>query len=169
MTERPIRPGVLHHLVTQLGTPSRLKIGKLSYLLQEGLGVETGYRFKMHHQGPVSDELANIIDWMRGTGYLEVWDDPEKPGYLMIVRTEAEPEWLKPAGEHQGELDHLVSTLGHRPDGYLDLLASVHFVQKLQPENHREKTVETVSAMKPGIEKASVDAAYTDLQDMGML
>ena len=169
MTDRPIRPGVLHHLVTQMGTPSRLKLQKMSYLLQEGLGIPTAYRFKMHHQGPNSDELTNVTDWMRTTGHLEIWDDPDKPGYLTIVRRDPETEWLTPAQEHEKELDHILSALAQRPDEYLDLLASVHFVQKLQPDNTREKTVETVSAMKPRIEPDSIDAAYTDLEELGML
>ena len=169
MTDRPIRPGVLHHLVTQMGTPSRLKLQKMSYLLQEGLEIPTAYRFKMHHQGPISDELTNVTDWMRGTGYLEIWDDPDKPGYLVIVRTDPEAEWLKPVQDHEEKLNHVLSALGQRPDEYLELLASVHFVQRLQPDNTREKTLEIASAMKPGIDPTRIDAAYTDLEELGML
>ena len=90
MTDRPIRPGVLHHLVKQLGTPSRVKLQKMSYLLQEGLGAGTGYRFKMHHYGPNSDELTNVMDWMRATGYLEIWNEKDSRAYLVIVKREPE-------------------------------------------------------------------------------
>ena len=169
MTDKPVRPGILHHLVEQLGTPSRMKVQKLSYLLQEGLGAKTGYRFKMHHQGPVSDDLANVIDWMRATGHLEIWDKPDSPGYLMIVRDKAEEEWLEAIATEREKLDRLLEALGTRPDEYLNLLASVHFVQKLQPDNSPEKTIQTVGAMKPKILPASTQAAYTDLEELRML
>ena len=167
MNEKPIRPGVLHHLVQKLGTPSRMKVQKLSYLLQEGLGAGTGYRFKMHHQGPVSDELANVTDWMRATGHLEMWNNPETQGYLIIVRLDAEEEWREAAAPEREKLDRLLEALGTRPDGYLELLASVHFVQKIQPDNTPKKTAQTVGAMKPKILPASIKAAYADLEELG--
>ena len=141
MDTQTLRPAVLHHLVEKLGTPSRLKLQKLNYILQEGLGVPTKYRFGMRHQGPISDELTNQVDWMRATGYLSVWDDPDKPGYLVMVTAEPEPEWQEQTQRYSEALDHLLRALAHRPDQYLDLIASVLFVQRIQPENSGEKTL----------------------------
>ena len=149
MTDRPIRPGVLYYLVKQLGTPSRVKLQKMSYLLQEGLGAGTGYRFKMHHQGPNSDELTNVMDWMRATGHLEIWDDPDKPGYLVIIRRGPEEEWPEALAPEMERLDKLLAALADRPDEYLELLARVHFVRRIQADEPREKILEIVGAMNP--------------------
>ena len=169
MTDRPIRPGVLHHLVKQLGTPSRVKLQKMSYLLQEGLGAGTGYRFKMHHYGPNSDELTNVMDWMRATGYLEIWNEKDSRAYLVIVKREPEEEWPEAAVPEMEKLDKLLAALAGRPDEYLELLARVHFVRRIQADEPREKILEIISAMNRKILPASIDAAYTELEELGML
>ena len=147
MDTQTLRPAVLHHLVKSLGTPSQLNVQKVSYLLQEGLGVPTNYRFKMHHQGPISNKLTDVMDWMKTQGYLEIWADPGGPGYLVIVRRDAESEWEPTRKAHENHLEAILNSMGHRPHKYVELLATVHYVRRIESQETREKILSTVGAM----------------------
>ena len=77
----PRRVELVREIVRRHCGIGKTKIQKITYFLQESVGVPLGYPFRMHYYGPYSDELDGVLSLTSSLGYIDINPDPNGFGY----------------------------------------------------------------------------------------
>ena len=77
------RIAFIRRIVDRCDDIGKTKIQKISYFLQESVGAELGYRFRIHYYGPYSDDLDDALSFAESLGFVDI--EPG-PGRLWLSR-----------------------------------------------------------------------------------
>lgn len=128
-------------------TVSLLEVHKLLYFMQEA-GEPLKLKFQKAHYGPYAENLRHVLNEIEGhliTGYSDGGDDPQKQLTVVPGATEDATQFLQ---QHPETLERFnkVSQLveGFESPFGLELLASVHWVQKHEQLNQQEDIISAV-------------------------
>lgn len=166
---------VVERLVEQRKDVGKTKIQKISYFLQEAVGVPLKYRFRMHYFGPYSDELDNALSLSRALGYVKIDPDPNGFGYRVTSGEVTENRWFEKyslaqdAGVDEKTVDNAIDILGALKVHELELYASIHFIGGSESGRTKQDTLATVRKVKPGFSERQVKDAYQELEKANLI
>ena len=72
MTTQQLQLGILYRIILDFPKIGKTRLQKISYLLQEAMGLPTRYEFRMHHYGPYAESVETNIARLKLTGYVEI-------------------------------------------------------------------------------------------------
>ena len=167
-----LRLSAVERIVSLCGDTGKTKIQKITYFLQEAVGVQLGYPFRMHYYGPYSDDLDGIVSLAQMMGYIEIKPDLNGFGYHVTLGSESgnlafgKPD-LPPDLEQS--MTSAAKTLGNLDTPQLELYASIHLISRSRKEPHKDEVLETVHRLKPKFSLNHVGNAYRDLERAGLI
>ena len=157
-------------IVDRQSDVGKTKIQKISYFLQEAVGVPLNYRFRMHYFGPYSDELDNALSLSRALGYVKIDPDPNGFGYHVTPGEVKDTRWFDAeydisddTGVPVETVQEIIDILGKLKVHELELYASIHFIGNSKGGMSKEETLATVRKVKPGFSTSHVEKAYQAL------
>ena len=166
---------VVERLVEQRKDVGKTKVQKISYFLQEAVGVPLKYRFRMHYFGPYSDDLDNALSLSRALGYVKIAPDPNGFGYRVTPGEITKDRWFEKynvahdTGVEEQTVDDTIDILGTLKVHELELYASIHFIGRPESGRTKEDTLATVRKVKPGFSAIQVENAYQELQEANLI
>ena len=166
---------VVERLVEQRKDVGKTKVQKISYFLQEAVGVPLKYRFRMHYFGPYSDDLDNALSLSRALGYVKIAPDPNGFGYRVTPGEITKDRWFekynvaRDTGVDVKTVEQVIDILGELRVHELELYASIHFIGNSKSGGSKEETLTTVGKVKPGFKAGQIEQAYQKLQDANLI
>ena len=154
----------------------RTALQKLTYLLQELHGVETGYEFPLHTYGPYSSDLSADLDTLAAMQGVLVTPDTRHGGYQISLGARADSV-RNPGSEfvraHAGAIGRIVEEFGGMSAKELELRATLVFAER---DSRRaaslldeEGLVEVVHEIKPHFSPQQIRGALRELRGNGHL
>ena len=168
MSTQQLRQAIVHDVISRLQDVRKIQLQKIVYFLQESEGVPTRYTFRMHHYGPYAEALETDTSRLRFAGYVDIEPDSQGYGFHISATDDPEDAWRDLTRAHQESIDHILSTFGNRPISELELAATIHFINKLRPDESTEEVLAKVKALKPKFDGAYIFKIYTDLKQLGL-
>jgi len=158
-------------------------IQKLVYLLQEGLKVNLGYRFKMHYYGPYSEELWASLTSMEGMKLISIKVAPTTYGYNIYIspldkayKFAEEVEVKDKDKDFEGikrQASKLISLFEGKSTRDLELLGTCHFVYQILKKRGKEADASSVAKvvlnLKPHFNEEQVKDALKLLKERELL
>ncbi len=144
-------------------------IQKGLYILQEGLGKNLGYPYKLYFYGPFSQDLANDIDALHEMGLIDVRYDAEK-GWYSIKITERGRRFLEKFrnyGASDREVNRVLSLIEGRDARKMELLGTVLYFAKLTSDPGEIKRL--VNTVKPHFDDGEIEEALKLLRKEGLV
>ena len=130
-----IRLSVIHRIVNQcedIGEDlGKTKVQKITYFLQESVGVPSKYPFRMHYYGPYSDDLDGDLSLAQILGYVEIERDPDGYGYHVTPGSECVDEDFASPDTISGlasSMTGAIDILAQLETVDLELYATIHFI-----------------------------------------
>ena len=163
----PLRFACLEKIVEHPADIGKTKIQKITYFLQEAVGVPLKYPFRMHYYGPYSYALDDVLSLAKAFGYVNIKPDPDGFGYrvtpseMKSIKLYKECDISKYANAES--IDKAISALGKLDTPDLELYATIHFVGLVKSELSKEETVELVHRLKPKFSVSYVRDSYERL------
>ncbi len=166
------RIAFIRRIVDRCDDIGKTKIQKISYFLQESVGAELGYRFRIHYYGPYSDDLDDALSFAESLGFVDIEPDPDGFGYH-VTACEEESPWphrYDVSTERDVErIDKAIDILGALETYQLELYATIHLIGGHESKRSREETVEIVKKLKPKFTNPQIDGAYQTLENAGLM
>ena len=166
------RIAFIRRIVDRCDDIGKTKIQKISYFLQDTVGVDLEYPFRMHYYGPYSDDLDNALAHAQSLGFVDIEPDPNGFGYH-VTPCEEESPWSqeydiskRPDVER---IDNAIEILGELETHELELYATIHFIGGPESERSRKQTIGTVGKLKPRFTPDQIDEAYRTLKNAGLI
>jgi hypothetical protein len=157
---------------------SKTRIQELTYLAQS-LGLDSGFEFRMHHYGPYSFDLEDTVQALQGFGILDCQVDAREAftEYCFATRREADAFAQQVGGiggEREKVLRLVVDLYASRPARDLELLGTVHLVDRLLVQGaserpHLHSVVDSVHSLKPYFSREEIEEAHAELVSTGAL
>ena len=155
----------------------KAKVQKISYFLQEAVGVPLKYRFKMQYFAPYSDSLDDALSLSRALGYVKIAPYPDGFGYQVTPGEVTEDRWFQDydmaedTGVAVERIEEVIDTLGELEVHELELYASIHFISKAKSggDGSKKKTLATVGKVKPGFKADRIERAYQKLREANLI
>ena len=163
------RLAVIKLLVTTLVDTGKTRLQKITYFLQEAVGVPLQYSFRMHHYGPYSEELDRDLSVASSLGFVEVVPDADGFGYHVTSSGPEEDQMVVDIRKYEDDIRRTAATLEPLETSELELYATVHFVGRLDQRLSREMVVTTVRTLKPKFTVQEIDVSYESLVDAGLI
>ncbi len=168
----PRRIDLVREIVRRYGDIGKTKIQKVTYFLQESVGVPLGYPFRMHYYGPYSDELDGALSLTKSLGYIDINPDPNGFGYHVTPVEESEDmSWQGYDRRSDPEIkdrieviDGAIETLGGLDTPKIELYATIHFIGGPKGNYSKEQTLQTVKRLKPKFSEDEIRDAYRTLK-----
>ena len=168
-----IRLAFIQRIVDRRGDIGKTKIQKISYFLQEAVGIPLKYRFRMHYYGPYSDKLDNALSLSKSLGYIEVKLDANGFRYHVTpgkMREDTLHEGYEISKECDVALvDRVIDTLGSLETHIVELYATIHFVDKVKNSPSRGEVVGIVEKLKPKFPAETIEGAYDALRGASLI
>lgn len=146
----------------------KTKIQKITYFLQEAVGVPLGYQFRMHYYGPYSDSLDSVLSLAKSLGHIDIQPDPSGFGYHVTPCEENEAVQVNEASvpyEADPTVVHsAIEMLGRLETSKLELYATIHFIVGIKGELPKDEVLKTVGGLKPKFTPDYIDGTYQALQ-----
>jgi uncharacterized protein YwgA len=144
---------------------------KLLYLLQEGLGVNLGYRFSLYTYGPYASAVMGDIDYCAAIDLLSVKYDDLLGYQIEPGPRAAEVDSHRQAfmGEHAGKLNRLFELFGSLNAADLELRATLLYVHHDAPKADEAEVVRRTCAIKPRFVKKVVVGAAAEMREAGLI
>ncbi|MCA9111816.1 MAG: hypothetical protein KDA52_17820 [Planctomycetaceae bacterium] len=106
----------------------RTAMQKLMYFLQV-LNVPMRFKFRIHHYGPFSDELADTLDWLQADDVIE--DRSRETRYSNYAPGEnwheIKSRFQSDLGQYQEMIDAVAKAMGGMDPDQLELIATLDF------------------------------------------
>ena len=166
------RLSILQRIVALCGDIGKTKIQKITYFLQESVGVPVMYPFRMHYYGPYSDDLDGVLSLAQLLEYIEIKRDSDGFGYHV---TPGSGSVTGPLGEYDIPVDlvepikRATETLGNLDTAELELYATIHFIGRSRVGLPRDETLKTVQRLKPKFSRDTIDQAYQALKQAELI
>ena len=169
------RLGFIQQIVERQAGVGKTKLQKISYFLQEAVGVPLKYRFRMHYFGPYSDDLDGALSLSRALGYVKIAPDPNGFGYRVTPGEVTEDRWFQDydmaedTGVDVKTVEHVIDILGKLKVHEIELYASIHFIGRSKSDMSKKETLATVGKVKPGFKASQIEQAYQSLQEANLI
>ncbi|MCE2404733.1 MAG: hypothetical protein J4F43_06210 [Dehalococcoidia bacterium] len=167
-----MRLSIVRRIATLCDDIGKTKIQKITYFLQESVGVPVTYPFRMHYYGPYSDDLDGVLSLAQMLGYVEIKPDSDGFGYHVTPGSGSVAErfggYNLPT-DMVGSIDRATKTLGSLETAELELYATIHFIGRSREELPRDEILETVHRLKPKFSKDTIDQAYESLSRANLI
>ena len=167
------RLALIGRIVASCNDVGKTKIQKISYFLQESVGVPLKYAFRMHFFGPYSDELDGVLSLAKALGEVEITPDPEGFGYHVTQGSTEQRTWSEAydlsKDPNIAAIDKAVSVLGSLETSELELYATIHFINESEEEPTKDEVLQIVGGLKPKFGLDTIDGAYQTLQKAGLI
>ena len=169
MDNQEFRLALTYRLIYQLGDAGKIQLQKMVYFMQEAFGVPTKYSFKMYHYGPYSEELDTDTSLLKLIGSVSV--DRDAGGYGFHITPNGEPAegWESATDAYDDKINKAIEVLGNKPATQLELLASIHFVNRLIDESTQAQVINIVHGLKPKFDEETIGLHYDELKKVGLL
>ena len=145
----------------------KTKLQKISYFLQESVGVDLMYPFRMHYFGPYSEDLDGILSLTESIGLIDIEPDLQGFGYHVCL-SDGPSAWSQEyditTHPNIAEIDKAIEVLGKLETYQLELYATIHYIGGPKTTRSKEQTVETVKKLKPKFNDSQINLAYDDLK-----
>ncbi len=145
---------------------------KAIYILQEGLGVNLDYNYKLYFYGPYSQELTNDIEALNDMGLVDIKFDPEKYGYDISI-TQRGKKFLKKLKEEyniepeENKIEKVLSLIKGQNAKAMELLGTVLYFAKLTDDERELKKL--VNLVKPHFSDSEIKLALKSLRAKRLL
>ena len=129
----------------------RIQFQKTVYLLQT-FGIYLGYQFSWYLRGPYSPGLG-------------------KDGFDLAALGDLPKEFHFDSPDHETTFLDFLDFLGdnrNRPE-WLELVSSIHFLKRLQPNLTKDQVISRMQAKIPGVAKSKCDTAWNLLEKRGFI
>ena len=150
------------------GDVGKTKIQKISYFLQESVGVPLEYPFRMHYFGPYSEELDRILSLCESVGLIDIQPDPDGFGYHVTTLEQVEGSWIQEYDISKEpeikQINEAITVLGNIETPRLELYATIHFIDRREGQQDKGRTIEIVKRLKPKFSHSQVENAYQNLK-----
>ncbi|MBC8280368.1 MAG: hypothetical protein H8E48_06240 [Chloroflexi bacterium] len=163
------RLALVYEAVNHLKDTGKIKLQKLMYFLQESFDAPTNYSFRMHHYGPYSEELETDLARLRSSGYLTIKPDLGGYGFHVCVEDEPDDAWSEISRPHQADLKKLIDLFDGKPTSNLELMATLHFADKISNHPPKEQLVKIVQGLKPKFSEAVIENTRVELEETNLL
>ena len=170
---------MIRRIVDRSRDIGKTKVQKITYFLQESLGVPLMYPFRMHYYGPYSDDLDGALSLTKSLGYIDIKPDLNGFGYHVTPTNESKgASWQGydmsndsaiPENVEDEAIDRAIDILRQLETPKLELYATVHFIGSPSGKFSKSQTLETVSRLKPKFTKSQIDDAYLTLDRAGLI
>ena len=166
------RLSVVQQIATLCDDIGKTKIQKITYFLQESVGVPLMYPFRMHYYGPYSDDLDGTLSLAQILGYIDIKPDSEGFGYHVT------PSLGSVAGRFDEcdlstdqirAIERVTKILGNLETADLELYATIHFIGRSRGGLPKDETLNTVGRLKPKFSKGTIDQAYQTLEQADLI
>ena len=167
-----MRIAFIRRIVARCDDIGKTKIQKICYFLQEALGVELKYPFRIHYYGPYSDDLDDALSFAEALGFIDIRPAPDGWGYHVTPCKEESPWPLTydvSTHRDKGRIDNAIDALGKLETYELELYATIHLIGGHESKRSREETVEIVKKLKPKFTNPQIDGAYQTLENAGLM
>ncbi len=167
-----LRLSVVHRIVSLCGDVGKTKIQKITYFLQESVGIPVMYPFRMHYYGPYSDELDSVISLAQMSGYVDIKPDTDGFGYHVTPGPESDAlpfEGIELRNDLEESMNTTTDTLGALETSQLELYATIHFIGRSRQTISREEVLEIVERLKPRFSAQTITKAYSELGRAGLI
>ena len=140
-------------IISSKGRTGKTFIQKSIFLLQTGLNVDLGFRFKMHYYGPYSQGITEILDHLEDLGYIRINYDSEKQKYDISIKREGSTylEEMKEYMLPNQEKDKVLGFLLRKTTEELELLSTILYFEKIT--NNHSECINEVTIAKPQFEE----------------
>lgn len=163
----------IRRIVDRCTDIGKTKIQKISYFLQESIGVPLMYPFRMHYYGPYSDELDRVLSLARSVGFIDIKPDPDGFGYHVTPIEESESSWLQEYDISEDpnitQIDETIRVLGSIETFRLELYATIHFIDRTEGEQSKDQTLKIVKRLKPKFTDDQIELAYQTLSKASLI
>ena len=88
------RAALVQHVISTLenpNPPSTTRIQRTAYFLQEVMGINAGFRFRMHYGSPSSEQVESAISRLKAAAYISIHPNPEYRSLDWVVQTTHTP------------------------------------------------------------------------------
>ena len=167
--DQQVRLAILYGVVNALGDAGKTRLQKTIYFLQEAFGVPSSYAFKMHHYGPYSDDLDTDMTRLKMTGYLSITPDLQGYGFHVEIADVPEENWDLATGPYKEKVEQALSLVRDKTPSELELMATLHFVDRLLGNPANQALIETVRGLKPKFSPEYIDGWRKQLTDANLL
>lgn len=150
----------------------RTALQKLTYLLQELHGVDTGYEFPLHTYGPYSSDLSADLDTLAAMQGVQVVPDQRQGGFH--ISPGARSQSIREMGAdsvrpHFEAIDQVAEEFGGMSAKELELRATLVFAERDARRRGdplaEDGLVEVVHEIKPNFSREQIRAALRELRD----
>ena len=166
------RIAFIQRIVDRSNDIGKTKIQKISYFLQEAVGVELMYPFRMHYYGPYSDELDRTLSLTSSIGFMDITPDPNGFGYH-VTPAEEGSTWSREYDiEDYPDIQHIdkaIDVLSGLETHMLELFATIHFVGGPKTKLSESQTLDTVGRLKPKFTRDQIGRAYQTLKGANLI
>ena len=167
-----IRLSVIQRIVNQCEDIGKTKVQKITYFLQESVGVPSKYPFRMHYYGPYSDDLDGDLSLAQMLGYVEIERDSDGYGYHVTPGSERVVEDF---GGHDSISDlassmtGAIDILAQLETVDLELYATIHFIGRSRKDLATDEVLRTVQRLKPKFSEPYIKRAYEKLEQAELI
>ena len=162
----------VRRIVSQRNNIGKTKIQKICYFLQEAVGVELMYPFRMHYYGPYSDELDRTLSLASSVGFIDIMPDLAGFGYHVTASETGStwPQWYDIANAPDIQrIDEAIDVLATLETYELELYATIHFINGRKSNLSKDQTLDTVGRIKPKFTHDQIDRAYQTLKKVQLI
>jgi len=140
------------------------------YILQEGLKVNLGYKYRLYLYGPFSQELANDIDYLHDVGLISIDYNPQGYGYQIKI-TGAGKNFLSNLRNLESDEDvkkvvKVLSLIGEKNVREMELFGTVLYFAKLTDDDSEIKRL--MRTVKPHFHDNEIEKALEKLREEGI-
>jgi hypothetical protein len=142
-------------------------VQKAAYLMQELLGVPSGFKFVLYRHGPFSFDLRDYLNKLETWGCIQTEDQPYPYGPKIVDGPTAGK--LKMASKDRQEyfrpIQFVAQQLGKAKVAELERVATALFIE-LDPTVKPEDRTERLVSLKPHISRAEAPNAFARLREI---
>lgn len=141
-------------------------IQKALYILEEGLGIDLGYTYKLHFYGPYSRDLANDLDFLENFGLVKIQFRESKGYFIKITDAGKEVlyneliEYMPP----KEKIKKINSLLGEEKTRQMELLGTTLYFRKLTTDD--SELIELVNTVKPHFNPKEIKEAIQKINNI---
>ena len=159
--------------ILELLRRSRMKVGttfiqKTIYVLQNWLGWNLNYNFKLHYYGPYSSDLSDDLNVLNELGLIEMVFNGRS--YDISITSEG----LRFTGEHleayipnQTQIERAISLVGKEDVRNMELIGTILYFAELS--NNDSEITELVNTVKPHFPDDTIKGSIKFLREEGVL
>jgi len=143
-------------------------IQKAVYVLQDWLGWDSDYKFKLHYYGPYSSDLSDDLDILNELGLIEMVFNGH--GYDIGITKEGAHflgEHLETYMPNQPQIERAISLVGQDDIRNMELIGTVLYFAKLS--NDDSEITKLVNTVKPRFPDTTIMNSIKFLKKEGVL